>query len=98
MASHTRVTNLTTGHRIKRSQAANRVEQCLSEWVNEGFTIRDLALNEMVQRRSVQSQAEERLASAELPGIVYESPVSAKAYEIEHRGMVQAANQFADSQ
>lgn len=52
MGANARVINLTTGARIKRSQARGRVENCISVWVSEGFTIRDLTLAQMVQKRS----------------------------------------------
>jgi hypothetical protein len=48
------VLNLTTGRKMKRSEAAGFVEQCASVWVEEGYTIRDLPLPEMVAARSEQ--------------------------------------------
>jgi hypothetical protein len=49
-----RITNLTSGFQIKPSQAQNRIEQCISCWVVEGRTIRDLSLSERVNARSEQ--------------------------------------------
>ena len=79
MASHTKVVNLTSGNRIKRNQALGRVEQCISEWVEENVSIRDLTLKESIARRSEQARLNERLAKAEIPGTVFDPPPEALA-------------------
>lgn len=88
MASHTRVINLTTGNRLKRSQASNRVQQRISEWVDEGFSIRDLTLAEMVEERSIQSSAEAQeainLGNTEIPGLVYEPPAQERNFKFQN--------------
>jgi hypothetical protein len=60
MASSARVTVLSsTGDHlctIKLNQALGRIEQCISAWVEEGRTIRDLTLAERVQARSEQAK------------------------------------------
>lgn len=79
MASHTKVVNLTSGNRIKRNQALGRVEQCLSEWVEENVSIRDLTLRECIARRSEQVQLGLPLAKAETGGTVFDPPADALA-------------------
>lgn len=88
MASQTKVMNLTSGLRIKRSQARNRVEQGLSAWVDENFTIRDLSLAEMMAVRAEQSRRRAPIASAEIPGIKVTGIVQDFA-------LIRAANQYA---
>jgi len=56
MCAHGKVLNISTNQRIKRSQARNRVEQCLSAWVEDGLSIRDLTLAERVAARSEQAR------------------------------------------
>lgn len=48
----TRVLNLTTKCYLKIRQAEGRIEHCVSEWVVQGKSIRDLTLAQMVQKRS----------------------------------------------
>ena|SRR6185437_7794319 len=76
MCAHGKVLNISTNQRIKRSQARNRVEQCLSAWVEDGLSIRDLTLAERVAARSEQARLREPLAVAELPGVKFEPSVS----------------------
>lgn len=88
MSCQPKVINLTTGWKIKRAQANRRVEQCLSEWVDRGTSIRDLTLCEMVAARSEQSRLRAPIAHAEIPGI--------KVTGISQNfGLVRAANSFA---
>jgi hypothetical protein len=95
MGSHGKVINLTNGWRIKRSQASNRVDQCLSEWVEEGFSIRDLTLSETVIRRSEQARIREELPFAEWHGLIYEPSKTAVVDRQAQRELVQSANWFA---
>jgi hypothetical protein len=92
MSSHPKVINLTTGCRIKRSQAKGRVENCVSAWVDEGFTIRDLTLAERVTARSVQAKAQEPFSMAELPGVVFKEPASASNSAAIRAALVHQAN------
>jgi hypothetical protein len=94
MSSHPKVINLTTGCRIKRSQAKGRVENCVSAWVDEGFTIRDLTLAERVQARSVQARLHEPIAMAELPGVVFQEPASGAQTAQMRYALVREANRL----
>lgn len=110
MASNTRVINLTSGCRIKRSQARNRVEQCLSVWIDDGFTIRDLSLAERVTARKEQAKLEEGLFYyvqgkdgkliakpylAELHGLKYEPSMQNQASTRLSYAILKQANAFA---
>jgi hypothetical protein len=95
MCAHSKVTNLSGGCRIKRSQAIGRVEQCISEWVVEGHTIRDLNLAESISKRAEQSRLREELPLAEIHGIRFEAPQAQQARSREQTAMAWQANQFA---
>jgi len=77
MGCVTKVLNLTTGHRIKRSQARDRVDQCISMWVDEGYSIRNLTLQETVAARSRQARDRDPLPYAELHTLRFEAPAGA---------------------
>jgi len=77
MSAHTKVINLTTGCKIKRSQAIGRVDQCISAWVSEGFSIRDLSLQESIEARNKQAKEREPLPLSEIPGIKFDPPANA---------------------
>lgn len=95
MASHTKVVNLTDGRHIKRSQAMGRVEQCISEWIEENVSIRDLTLRESIARRSEQARLNVPLANAEIPGVVFEPPANAQAATRREHQLLAEANAFA---
>jgi hypothetical protein len=97
MASNTRVLNLTTGSQIKRSQARNRVEQCLSRWIEIGFSICDLTLQEMMCARAEQSKMQEPLETPEVPGVTWEPPLAERSYTFlnNRRALLAEARQFA---
>jgi hypothetical protein len=95
MASNARILNLTNGRRIKRNQALGRVEQCISAWVEPNVSIRDLTLQESIAKRSEEARASVPLASAEIPGLVFEPPANAIAgTRLEHQRLAEA-NAFA---
>jgi hypothetical protein len=96
VASHTKVLNLTTGCRIKRSQAVNRIEQCTSEWVETGFSIRDLTLAESIQFRSNQARLRAPLSSPELPGLRYAPPATENTHTFlnNRRSLITQAREF----
>jgi hypothetical protein len=93
-----RVLNLTNGNRIKRSQAADRVEQCISVWVEEGFSIRDSITSERVAARSKQARLREPLALAELPGLVYRPMERDEAVNRKQWRRMREANRFVKDQ
>jgi hypothetical protein len=70
MGCSTRVVNITNGRHLKRSQARGRVEQCLSAWVEEGYTIRDLTLQETIAARNKR----EPIPFSEIPRLRFEDP------------------------
>lgn len=74
MASHARIYNLTRKFSFKRSQAIRAIESCACAWVEEGRTVRDLTIAEAIQARNVQVSLRERLAFAELPGLIFRLP------------------------
>jgi len=86
-----RITNLTSGFRLKRSQAENRIDQCISCWVVQGQTIRDLTLAERVNARSEQARLIEPLALAECHGL----KVINLPHLYEERQLARDANLFA---
>jgi hypothetical protein len=96
----TRVINLSTETSIKRGQARGRVEQCLSEWVVEGYTIRNLSLTEMISLRAAvartQRLMQEAMPNAELPRISFKPPVQAESCRQQVRQLVGMANRFAE--
>jgi hypothetical protein len=97
MSAHAKVLNLTTGYRIKRSQARNRVEQCISRWIEIGFSICDLTLQEMVCARAEQSKLQEPLETPEVPGVTWEPPIAERSYAFlnNRRALLAEARQFA---
>ena len=97
MGSNARVINLTTGARIKRSQARGRVENCMSVWVVEGFTIRDLTLAQIVQRRSIQARLQESIPFAELPGLIFKPAQKDQASTRISYALLKQANQFCQA-
>jgi len=94
MASNTKVTNLTGGRRIKRSQAIGRVEHCVSVWVEYGISIRDLTLAESIAARSAQTKLYPSPPFAEQPGLVYRVPDYMQAAHRRSLQLIGAANQF----
>src|SRR5579875_1076831 len=106
MASHTKVLNISSGLRIKRSQAYRRIEQCVSEWVEDGVSIRDLTVAEMIAARSMQARAGQRrehererlgvdLGHVELPGVVFRLGDNRAAVSRE-MALARDAQRFAD--
>jgi hypothetical protein len=98
MASHARVLNTTNGCRLKRSQALNRIDQCISAWVEQGFTIRDLTLAERVQARTIQARLCEPLPNMELPGLVFEPSQANLASTRRGYDIIRQAHAFAAAQ
>ena len=88
-----RITNLTSGYRLKPSQAQNRIDQCISTWVEHGKSIRDLSLSERVTARSEQAKLESPLPWAELPGLKVENI----PHLFEERQLIKEANLFCAS-
>ena|ERR1700748_2850071 len=78
MASHSKIHNISSNRYIKKSQAFGRIEQCISDWVEYGVSIRDLTLAEAIQARSQQAKDREPLPLAEIHGLKYE-PASRNA-------------------
>lgn len=97
MSSHARVLNVTNGCRIKRSQALGRIEHCISTWVEEGFTIRDLSLAERVQARTKQTNDREPLALAEIPGLIFQPSLSGQASARRGYALIREAHAFVAS-
>ena len=95
MASNTRILNLSNGRHIKRGQALGRVAQCISEWVEPNVSIRDLTLRESIAKRSELATLTVALASAEIPGVVFEPPLSAQAATREEHRLLAEANAWA---
>jgi hypothetical protein len=100
MASHTRVLNLTTGLRIKRSQAIGRVAHGISEWVEMDFTVRDLTLAESIAARREQAKRQQPLELSEVHGLTYEPPVyeRSRTFAANRRDLLMQARQFVQSQ
>lgn len=79
MASHARVINLTDGRRIKRSQALRRIDHCVSGWVDEGFTIRNLTAAESIAARNQQASMRDPLERCELSNVHFEPSLTGQA-------------------
>ena len=94
MASNKRILNLSTKRTIKRSQAIGRVEQCVSAWVEQGVSIRDLSLAESIALRSKQARESEELDRSELPGLTFKPPIGAQAAHVNEMRMAFDANRF----
>ena len=71
MGCSTRVLNISKCKHIKRSQARGRVEQCLSVWVDEGYSIRDLTMAESFQARAQQAKDKMPIPPPEIRHVIY---------------------------
>lgn len=96
MSANTKVLNETNGCRIKRSQAKRRVEQCVSAWVIENYSIRDLNLQERVIARSAQAKLQEPLSYAEVPGLRYEPSVGGTVAHRQGFSLIKQAHEFCN--
>lgn len=99
MSNNFLVYHESTGQRLRFKQAVRLESEGSLIWVEYGKTWRNATqadLPQVLAKRAELARTAERMESAELPGIVYESPTSAKAYDAEHRGMVREANQYAE--
>ena len=94
MASNSKILNVTTNRYVKRNQALGRVAECISIWVEEGVSIRDLTLREMVAARSVQARMNEPVAGIEIPGIIFQPPEYAMAATREELDLADWANGY----
>jgi hypothetical protein len=92
MSQDTRVFNLTRKFRMKRSQALRAIENCACAWVEYGVSVRDLSLREAINARNSQARQREPLPNPELPGLVFEHPVSAIASVRERYALIREAN------
>lgn len=72
-----------------------RVAQCISAWVEEGITIRDLTLRECIAARSMQSRLQEPFPASEIPGVVFEAPAASQAATQREQRLASEANAFA---
>jgi len=95
MAKRTRVFNLTAKRYLKRNQAIGRVEQCLSVWVEEGSSIRDLTLREIVTARSEKTRKCAPIPFAELPGLIYRASERNEFGNRQQVRLMHEANAFA---
>lgn len=76
MAKAFRVLNLTRNYFMSRKQAERGVENCAFAWVVYGESVRALSLKESISARNQQAANREPLPSPELPGIVFQPPIS----------------------
>jgi len=95
MSAHTKVINLTTGCKIKRSQAIGRVGQCISAWVNQGFSIRDLSLQESIEARNRQAKDREPLPLSEIQGLIFQPAMKDVSSNRESCRLAYEAGKFA---
>jgi len=89
-----RVLNLTTKCYLKVRQAEGRIEHCVSEWVVQGKSIRDLNLAQIVQKRSIVAKQSEPIAWSELPGLIYQPAPLNLASTRQSYAILKQANQF----
>jgi len=94
VSGNTRVLNITRGYSIKHKAALKAVENCACAWVEFGVSVCDLTLAESIAARNEQAARREPLAFAELPGVVFEQPATAKMSMFERAGLVREANQL----
>ena len=92
-----RVLNLTTKCYLKVRQAEGRIENCVSEWVVQGKSIRDLTLAQIVQRRSIQARLQEPIPFAELPGLIFKPAQKDQALTRQGFALLKQANQFCQA-
>ncbi len=93
MSAHAKILNLSSGLKIKRSQALKRVQNCISAWVEPNRTIRDLTLAESIALRSDAAHLAEPLPMAEIPGVHYK-PQEGKQSPFPH-ALIRQANMLA---
>ena len=75
MSNNSRVLNITTGAHPKQSQAKKKVAECEWGWVKDvGGSVRVLTNPERVIAWQQSERRRESLASAELPGLIFEPP------------------------
>lgn len=94
MAQDPRILNLTRNFRLKRKQAERAIENCACAWVEYGVSVRDLTLAEAIAARNKQATEREPLASAEIPGLLFEPPTRAQASRHQEFALAAAANRF----
>ena len=92
MSQSPRILNITRKFHLKPSQARRAIENCSAEWVQEGISIRDLTLAESIEKRNEQAREREPLPQAEIPGLMYQQPVSAASTAHERAELVRVAN------
>lgn len=96
MGANRSVINLTRGYYIRYKYALYSIENCCSaEWVEEGISIRDLTLAEVVAKRAAQEKLlTDPLAFAELPGIVFRPPTHAIPSNQASQDLAEEARKF----
>lgn len=94
MTNNARILNLTRKFSLKYKQALKAVDNCACAWVEPGVSIRDLTLAESITRRNEQARQREPLESAEIPGLVFQPPVTGQAYARAGYELVKRANSF----
>lgn len=95
MTNNQRVFNVTRGFRMKHKQAVKAVEACACAWVDFGVSVRDLTLQEAIERRNEQARLRDPLPYAELVGLAYRP---ARGNEASHRMEIthaRLANEYA---
>ena len=89
MSKDPRILNITRGFRLKRSQAERAVNEGACVWVEYGVSVRNATLQESIAMRNFQAQHREPIASAEIPGLIWDGPP-------QHYDLIRQANQFAE--
>lgn len=97
MQKDTRVTNLTTGHRLRFNQARRAVENCDCAWVVVGESVRSLTLAEAIAGRAQQAKDREPLPFAEVPGLSFEAPTGGAGAHRQSRRLAYEAALFVEN-
>jgi hypothetical protein len=95
MGRSRRIVNITTGFQLKPAQAQRAIENCAAVWVEPGVTIRSATLAEAIELRNRQAALRERLAYAELPGLIYKPALRDAEGHRRELAMAASANEFA---
>lgn len=99
MAARKDVYNITRGFWMKRSQAEKAIRECSMAWDEEGSTVRSLSLQEAYDARVAQAARREQLATplpyGELPGFLFQPPVSGTIAARASRRLMWEAHKFA---
>lgn len=94
MSSDTRILNLSRNTRLKLHQAESRIKAGVMIWVEIGVSVRESTIAEVMQARMHQRSLHDGLSAVELPGLIWEPPISGKAKQRESWAILRETAEF----